>query len=307
MKTPCLYVFSFVLFLVPGSTTAQDLDPRAYVWLPKDLTILVAGYSHSHGGVLTDPSLPLKDLVATINAPSIAVGRTLSILKKTAQVTVALPFAWADASADVNGTSQSTSRAGFSDMRVRFSILLRGAPAATPAEIAVAKRRTIIGTSLTVITPTGQYYEDKLINLGTKRWSFKPEVAISQPLGNRWLIDVFAGVWLFTTNNSYYPGSSSRNQDPLVSYQAHFSYNIQPRLWAALDMTFYNGGGATIDGVAKNDAQSNSRIGGTLVMPVKKRHSIKIAYSKGAIIRRGANFSTISVGWQSSFFRKPKA
>jgi hypothetical protein len=307
MKTRYISVFSLALFLSSEISTAQDLDPRAYVWLPKDLTILVAGYSYSHGSVLTDPSLPLKDLVATINAPSIAVGRTLNVLRKTAQVTVALPFAWADATAEVGGTTRGASRTGFSDMRVRFSILLHGAPAATVAEIVSAKRRTIIGTSLTVITPTGQYYEDRLINLGTKRWSFKPEVALSQPLGNRWLVDVFAGVWLFTRNDSYYPGTSSRSQNPLVSYQAHFSYNIQPRLWAALDLTYYNGGGATIDGVAKNDAQSNSRIGGTLVLPVRKRHSIKIAYSKGAIIRRGANFSTISIGWQSSFFKKPKA
>jgi hypothetical protein len=306
MKTLYFFVFTVVLFLSSESTKAQDLDPRAYVWVPKGLKFLVAGYSYSQGGVVTDPSLPFKDVKATLHAPSVAVGQALNLFGKTAQITAALPFAWADATGNVGGTSQHASRTGFSDMRIRFSILLHGAPAATLAEIASAKRRTIIGTSVTVIAPTGQYYDDKLINLGTMRWSFKPEIGLSQPLGERWLIDVYAGIWLFTKNDSYYPGTSERSQDPLTAYQAHFSYTIQPRLWAALDLTFYNGGASTIDGIAKNDSQSNSRIGGTLVVPVKKRNSIKIAFSKGAIIRRGANFSTISVGWQSSFFKKPK-
>ena len=76
-------------------------------------------------------------------------------------------------------------------------------------------------------------------------------------------------------------------------------------MWVALDMTFYTGGNSSIDGVDMNDRQSNSRIGATLVLPVKKRHSVKLAYSTGAIIRSGADISTVSVGWQTMFFRKP--
>ena len=76
-------------------------------------------------------------------------------------------------------------------------------------------------------------------------------------------------------------------------------------MWAALDMTFYTGGNSSINGVDMNDRQSNSRIGATLVLPVKKRNSLKFAFSTGAIIRSGADFSTFSVGWQTMFFRKP--
>ncbi|HCL84251.1 MAG TPA: hypothetical protein DIC22_09760, partial [Chitinophagaceae bacterium] len=150
---------------------------------------------------------------------------------------------------------------------------------------------------------TGQYLNGKLINLGTNRWSFKPELALSQPVGNRWLFDVYGGIWFFTANNSFYPGNAVRTQDPMPSFQGHISYNVTSRLWAAFNYTYYIGGATTVDGVLNDDRQENSRIGGTLVLPVGKRNSVKIAYSTGAIIRFGANFSTVSVAWQSIYWK----
>ena len=297
-------LFAISLLFTIEKSHGQDLDPRAYARIPVNVTVVVAGFSYSTGGIVTDATLPVKDLNAKIGAPSLAIVRSFSLAGKTAQVSAALPYAWGDASATISGIPQSTTRSGFSDMRLRFSWLLVGAPAATIGEIAKAPRKTILGASLSITTPTGQYYAEKLINLGTSRWAFKPELALSQPVGKRWLIDFYTGIWLFTKNDSYYPGSSVRTQDPLGSFQGHISYNIQPLMWAALDMTFYTGGNSSIDGVDKDDRQSNSRIGGTLVLPVGKRHSVKFAYSTGAIIRSGADFSTFSVGWQTSFFRK---
>jgi hypothetical protein len=189
-------------------------------------------------------------------------------------------------------------------MRFRFSWLLLGAPAASIGEIAKAPRKTILGTSLNIVTPTGQYFPEKLINLGTSRWAFKPELAISQPLGKRWLIDFYSGNWLFTKNDSFYPGSSVRTQKPLGSFQGHISYNIKPLMWVAFDCTFYTGGNSSVDGVKMDDRQSNSRIGATMVLPVGKRHSVKFAYSTGAIIRSGADFTSISAGWQTTFLGK---
>jgi hypothetical protein len=298
----CLTVVFLVLMV--KKSHGQDLDPRAYARIPVNITVAVAGFGYSHGGIVTDPMLPLEDLDAKIIAPSLAVVRSFRLLGKTAQASVALPYAWGDASATIAGVRQSTSRSGLSDMRLRFSWLLAGAPAASMGEIAKAPRKTIVGTSLSIITPTGQYFPEKLINLGTSRWSFKPELAISQPIGNRWLLDFYSGIWLFTKNDTFYPGSSERTQNPLGSFQGHISYNIQPMLWVAFDWTFYTGGRSSVDGVEMNDRQSNSRIGGTLVLPVGKRHSVKFAYSTGAIIRSGADFTSVSAGWQTTFLGK---
>jgi hypothetical protein len=304
MRSLFLAVMAIFLLLLVEESKAQDLDPRAYAKIPVNVTVLIAGFGYSHGGIVTDPTLPVEDLNANIQSSSLGIVHSFSLFGQTAQVSVALPYAWGDVSAIVAGSPESTTRSGVNDTRLRFSYLLLGAPASAPKDLAKVPRKTILGTSLSIVAPTGQYMPDKLINLGTSRWAFKPELAISQPVGKRWLVDVYAGLWLFTKNDSYYPGSSVRTQNPLGSFQGHISYNIQPLMWAALDMTFYTGGNSEIDGVPNHDRQSNSRIGATMVLPVGKRNSLKFAFSTGAIIRSGADFSTVSVGWQTIFFGK---
>jgi hypothetical protein len=294
------------LLLLAAPLSAQDLDPRAYANVPVNGTFLSVGFGLSHGGVLTDPTLPVTDINATIETPSLGIGRSFSLLGKTAQAFAALPYSWAQVSGNVGGDARSITRAGLSDMRLRFSVLVHGAPAASVLEIAKAPRRTILGTSLTVVAPSGQFFPDRLVNLGSNRWAFKPEFAVSHPMGERWLLDVYAGLWLFTTNSSFYPGTSVRTQAPMGALQAHLSYNFRRQLWAAFDATYYRGSRTTIEGIGNNDRQSNSRVGGTLVFPVARRHSIRIAVSRGAIIRFGANFTTLSVGWQTGWVPRPK-
>ena len=294
------------LLLLAGPVTAQDLDPRAYAHAPVNGTFLSGGFGVSHGGVVTDPTLPITNINATVETPLLGIGRSFALFGKTAQAFGALPFSWAQVSGDVQGESNHITRAGLSDMRLRVSVLFRGAPASTAMEIAKAPRRTILGTSLTVSAPVGEFYSSKLINLGTHRWAFKPEFAVSRPIGTRWTLDAYAAVWLFTANPSFYPGTARRTQAPMGAFQAHLSYNFQRQLWAAIDATYYTGGRTTIDGVDNNDRQSNSRLGGTLALPVGGRHSVKLAVSRGAIIRFGANFTTYSIGWQTGWVRQPK-
>ena len=298
-------MLAFCMILMLDKVLAQDLEPRAYARLPVNAAALIAGYGYSSGGVVTDATLPVKDVNAYVNSPSLGGLYSFSFLGQTAQVSVGIPYLWAKVSGSVAETTQSITRSGFGDTRLRFSVLVHGAPALTAAELAKAPKRTVLGASLSITAPTGQYLEGKLINIGTNRWSFKPELALSQPLGNRWLFDLYAGVWFFTNNNSFYPGSLVRSQDPMGSFQAHISYNILLRAWAALDLTYYIGGSSSVNGVKNADRQENSRIGGTIVVPVGKRNSVKLAYSTGAIIRFGANFNTISIGWQTMFLKKP--
>ena len=306
MNYPRLSFAALFPVLFVQNVQAQDLDPRAYVRAPVHMTFLVAGFGYSHGGVLTDPTLPIKDLQADIETPSLGTGHVFGLLGKTAQVTVAVPYSWAQLSGTLASGSASTERAGFGDMRLRLSVLLFGGNAASAADLAKAEHHTIVGTSISVVAPTGEYSSDKLINLGTSRWAFKPELALSQPVGRRWLIDVYSAIWLFTENNSFYPGSSIRSQNPLGAFQAHFSFNFQPNLWAAIDVTYYTGGNSAVNGKEMDDRQSNTRVGATVVLPVGKLHSVKLAYSTGAIVRYGANFTSLSFGWQTLIMPRPK-
>ena len=100
-------------------------------------------------------------------------------------------------------------------MCFRLSVLVRGAPALSVAEFAKAPRRTILGT-VDGRRTDGQFFPVRLINLGANRWAFKPEFAVSHPMGQKWLLDVYAGLWLFTANDSFYPGASLRTQAPRV-------------------------------------------------------------------------------------------
>jgi hypothetical protein len=283
---------------------AQDLDPRAYARVPVNLTTLVTGFSYAYGGVVTDVTLPVKNIKADAETPSIGIAHSFNFFKLTSQVLVAVPYTWAQVSGDVGGQSRSITRNGFSDIRLRFSVLVVGAPAASMAELTKSPRKTILGISLNAVLPTGQFYPDKLINLGTNRYSLRPEIALSQPVMQRWLLDIYAGVWFFTDNNSYYPGDAVRSQEPMGAFQAHLSYNISALMWVALDGTYYVGGTSSINDISNDDRQANTRIGATTVIPLSKRSAIKFSYSTGAIVRAGQDFDSYSIGWQTSWMKK---
>jgi hypothetical protein len=144
--------------------------------------------------------------------------------------------------------------------------------------------------------PTGQYDPRRLVNPGSNRWAFKPEVGLSKPVG-RWTFEVAGGVWLFTTNRNFF-GGVQRGQRPLSTVQGHVVYTLRPRMWLAVNGTFYTGGRTVVNGVLNADAQRNSRIGATFSLPVSKRQSVKIAWAKGVTVRFGGDVTTFAVGWQ---------
>jgi hypothetical protein len=276
---------------------AQDLEPRAYAASPEGAFFVVVGLARSTGSVVTDPTLPVKDVEASIDAVPLGVGYTFNLLGKLALVTAGLPLSRGDVSGEVGEETRSVSRSGIVDMRAKVSINLRGNPPMPARAFAVSPRKVIVGTSLTVLAPTGQYKGTQLINLGNNRWAFKPELGVSVPKG-RWDFDAYAGVWLFSDNENFYPGGLRRSQEAVVALQGHTSYTFRPRLWLAVDATWYHGGAAQVVGAAPTGAMNNTRMGATLSLPLARSQSIKVAYSSGVAVRTGTNFRTFSVGWQ---------
>ncbi len=287
-----------------ASASAQDLEPKAYSASPIGTAFVVVGLSRSTGGVVFDPSLPFSDVDAKVNGSLLAGGYTFDLFDKLALVTAAVPYAWGDISGKVFEEARAITRSGLADSRVKLSINLAGNPALRTREFIRAPRRTVVGTSLTVSAPSGQYDGAKLINLGTNRWAFKPEAGVAVPLG-RWDVDAYAGVWLFTGNDNYYPGGLARSQDPVVALQGHVSYTFRPRLWVAFDATWYEGGDARVEGGEPSGGMNNSRLGATMSLPLGRSQSFKIAYSSGVVVRTGTNFRTFSVGWQRLWLTRP--
>jgi hypothetical protein len=185
---------------------------------------------------------------------------------------------------------------GLGDPRLRFSVNFYGAPALSLKEFADYKQDLIIGASLQVSVPVGQYDSDRLVNIGTNRWSVKPELGISKAWGPLTL-ELAAGVTLYTDNDDFL-GGRTREQDPIYSVQAHVVYGFASGIWVALDGTYYTGGRTTVDGVKGNDLQENSRVGATVALPVNRHNSIKLYASTGVSARTGANFNLVGIAWQ---------
>lgn len=289
-----------VVSLLIGASSAafaQELEPKAYSASPVGATFLVAVASRSSGSIVFDPTLPIEDASADINGVAIGAGTTFGAFGKLALVSAVIPYAWGEANGLVGGTDRTAERSGLADTRYKVSINLRGNDAMRLAEFAKTPRRTIIGASVTAAAPTGQYDGAKLINIGNNRWAFKPELGVAVPRG-RWDVDAYVGLWLFTCNSNFYPGGRARTQDPVMATQGHVSYTFKPRLWAAIDGTWYSGGGASVDGGAPIGKVNNARMGATLSFPAARRQSLKISYSSGVTVRSGTNFHTFAVGWQ---------
>jgi hypothetical protein len=171
------------LIIVSVETYAQDLEPRAFANTPVGLNFLIGGYVFSKGTVGTDPSVPITDTEIELHSTVLAYVRTLDLWGRSGKFDVIVPYTWADGSAKVVGQPRTRKVSGLNDPRLRFSMLLYGAPALSLEEFRDYEPDVIIGTSLEVTAPLGQYDSDKLLNIGTNRWSFKPEVGISKTLG----------------------------------------------------------------------------------------------------------------------------
>jgi len=284
---------------------AQQLEPRAYSPSPVGANFLGVTYANAQGDVVFDPSLPFKNVSANVSTEGLFYSGTFGLLGRSASLGASLPYSWGRVQGDVGETFNRVTRSGLGDVGLRFACNIVGGPALSPKEFAARKPTTTFGASLTVTAPTGQYDGSKLINIGTNRWAFKPELGVSQPLGHFWL-EFYAGVWFFTTNHDFY-GGQTRRQDPLAAIQAHASYTFRPRLWLALDATWYGGGATTVDGVGNADRQANTRLGLTLAVPVAQEHGLKFGYARGASTRVGAKLDTISVAWQFLWFNRPAA
>jgi hypothetical protein len=280
------------------------MEPRAYSPSPVGTNFVLAAIGGSRGALLFDPTTPITDASADLALTTVGYGRTFGLAGRQGLVAIAIPYAWGEAEGLVEGESRRRDLAGFGDLRVKASLNLMGPKAMSVEEFRKAPRRTILGISLAVQAPTGMYNETKLINLGTNRWSFKPEVGVSIPVG-RWYVDVYAGAWFFTTNEHFYPGDATRRQDPLLVMQTHASYTFKNRAWIAIDATWYGGGRSTVDSNPPSSRQSNSRLGGTFSMPITARQSLKVAASTGATTRTGTDFDTILLAWQFAWFDRP--
>jgi hypothetical protein len=300
----CAGAWLLAVFLPAARLLGQSLEPRAYSPSPTGTNFALASLAHQDGSVVFDASLPITDVSAKVNAAALGYVRTFDLFGRSASAAIALPYVWGTISGRVEEQAREISRSGIGDTTVRLVSNLLGGPALDPKAFAARAPETTLGLALYVVAPTGQYFPDKLINVGSHRWSFKPELGFSHPAGP-WVFEAYAGVWFFTANDDFF-GGHVRTQNPLAAFQGHVSYTFPNRIWIAADGTYYTGGQTATNGVPNDDRQANSRVGVTASVPLARTQALKFAYSRGAGVRFGQNFSTYTLTYQLLWFdRKP--
>ena len=282
--------------------SAQELEPRAYSASPVGLNFAILGIARSRGDVLFDPTIHITDANAVLTAGVAGYGRTFSLFGRQALAVLAVPYVRGEITGSIGDRRGRVDRSGLADLKAKLSVNLLGNPAMSPAEFARTRPGGLmVGASLSVTAPTGQYSGKKLINLGTNRWGFKPEVGVSFPW-KKFDFDAYFGVWFFTENSDFYTGGRRKQEDPLTAAQAHISYTFRPGLWIAADGTWYGGGASHINGGPALARIDSSRIGATASIPLSKSQSVKLSYSDGVSARAGANFQSLGLSWQYRWF-----
>lgn len=289
-----LFLLASICIATPA--VGQSLDPLSYVNTPVGMQFLLGAYAYSDGNVLFDASLPLTDASLTVQGGLLAYAQALDLWGLSGKASVGTGYLCIDGQALLDGMPRSRNDCGLSDPLAQLSVNFIGGPALRLPAFAKYKQDLLVGASLRMTAPLGQYDPTKLINLGTNRWSFKPEVGASKSVG-RATFELLASATFYTTNTDFFNGQE-QSQAPLYAGQLNVIYTFKSGIWGALGGTLYGGGRLTVDGVESSSRQQNSRLGLTLVFPITRHNSLKAYASTGVSTRTGSDFDTFGIGWQ---------
>jgi len=286
-----------IAFVLRGANaSAQEAEPRSYSNTPVGLNFLIAGYFYSEGKTAFDPDLAIADAKFRSNTEVLAYVRSFDVGGRSAKFDVIVPASSFSAQGLVNGQPLERDMSGLGDPRFRVSVNWFGAPALSVKDFASYRQDFIVGVSLQVSAPLGQYDDSKLLNLGNNRWSFRPELGISKAWGP-WTFEVAPGVTFFSDNTDFFSGNTFA-QAPIYAVQGHILYTFQSGIWMALDGVYFAGGRTALNGVKSDNEQANTRAGFTLALPIDPHNSLKLSASTGISTRTGSEFSAVGVAWQ---------
>jgi hypothetical protein len=291
-----LWVTIGAVVFVSESVKAQEAEPRAFSNTPIGLNFLIGGYLYAEGKMAFNPDLTIADANFNSNTALLAYVRSFELGGQSAKFDVIVPTSSFSAQGIANGQPAERQMSGFGDPRFRVSVNLFGAPALSAKDFVNYQQDLIVGVSMQVSAPLGQYDDSKLLNLGFNRWSFKPELGISKAWGP-WTFELTPSVLIFSDNKDFF-GGNTFSQAPIYTVQGHILYTFKSGIWMALDGLYFAGGHTALNGVRSDNEQVNTRVGFTLALPVDRNNSLKLSASTGVTTRTGSEFSAVGVAWQ---------
>lgn len=301
-----LLIYCFVVLngLLAFKGTSQELEPRSLVNLPVGTNFIVAGYGYGQGNILIDPSIPLENFEGKLHTFVAAYMRSINFFGLGGKVDVVLPYGSGDWDYNYLGVDEFDMSDGFGDLRVRLSVNFLGSPALSPEEYKTYKQKTVLGYIIQVVIPTGNYNPEQLPNLGSNRWAFRNQLGISHTM-NKWVIEGYMALWLFTTNTNYLNGRKLK-QKPMAGIKTHLVRLLNKGKWMAIDAGFGVGGSTKVDNINLQTHMSTLRFGLTYAQPMGKKHAIKFTAVSGVRLERGPDFDAVGITYQYRWQNKIK-
>ena len=263
-----------------ASCQAQELVPRRWTHLPMGVNFAGGGYAYTKGDISFDPVLLIEGAEMDLHTFPFRYIRTFEFIGKSARVDVVQAYQDARWSGLLDGVPTIVERSGWSDTGLRFALNALGAPPLSGAEFkeyrAATDCETIVGVGLVVQFPTGHYLEDKLLNLGSNRFTFRPQVGVVHTEG-KWSTEATLSSWIYTDNDEFF-GDNYLEQRPFYTVQGHVDYTFRPGMWAGGGVGYGVGGESTVNGIAKDDMRQNLAWGFSFGFPITRKWGIKIAY-----------------------------
>ncbi len=292
--------FTLVVLHIPDQAYAQFTDPHSYDDTPVGTNQIEIAYAYARANASIDTSLIVSGARFDLNQETITYTRYFGFLHRLIWVEAGVPLA--DLNGSLSGTSLQSSTVGTGDSSYTVAALLEGGPALSVAQFASYRPITTVGVSLTITAPTGQYDPHQVLNLGSDRWSFKPEIAISHPFGTeqKWEVEGYANSFFFTDNTSY-RGREILRQRALPGLEGHISYSFIDRLWASLDARYSFRGSTFINGVNEDNAQQNFSLGSEVNLSLNSRNSLVFEFAKSLLHKNGPASSGFAVKYHYSW------
>ena len=291
--------FLLLLFLYSSSCFGEDLEPRRWAHLPIDKNFIGAAYAYTEADIDFDPVLKIENGQMEMHTWAAKYIRTFELFEKMARIDILQLYQDGRWNGLLDGVPTTIKRNGLFDTNLRFAINLYGSPPLKGKEYATFRAssavETIIGVGLSAQLPTGKYMDDKLINLGTNRYTFRPQFGLVHSRGN-WSMETTGVVALYSDNSEFFNGQKLE-QDPLYIIHCHLIYSFRPGLWAGASAGYDYGGKSTVDGTAKDDLKQNLYWAFSFGFPISRHLGAKIAYI-GARTQEstGSDSDTLTIG-----------
>jgi hypothetical protein len=291
-----------LVFMAFGcNAMAQDLEPRRWTHMPSGLNVLGLGTTYTKGDIYFDPVLELEDVKVELASAGLVYLRTFGLFGKSARIDALAPYGHGRWDGLLQGEPASTRRSGFSDPRLRLSVLLYGGPAMDKKEFVESPRsNTVVGAAVSVKIPWGEYYPDKLINLGANRWMIRPQLGVTHTR-NKWTYELTGSLFWYEDNDNFWGGNVLEN-DVLYAIQGHVIYTFKPGLWASFSTAYGDGQDAFVNGVRKDLVVENWMTAVSFGFPINRQQGIKLSWLRSRTQNNtGSDLDSLVVGWTYVF------